>query len=332
MGMKKLTINTVVISFLLAGFQLGFQSSVNAAEAEGVLSNTPMPWAYAINTPDIDVPFAFNVPRTVPDSELEFVFTNPRNLYRPPDWHPQDHPLMPEIVASGREPAVFACAYCHLPNGQGRPENASIAGLPQAYIIQQMADWRAGLRRSSEPLHGPASAMQAIGFNATEDEVAIAAAYFSSLVPRKWIRVVETDTVPETVVAGWMYIEADGGSNEAIGNRILEMPEDLELTELRDDHSGFIAYVPVGSIARGEQLVRSASDAVCTSCHGEDLRGLGPVPPLAGRSPSYIARALFDLQEGNRRGLWSPLMEDAVKDLSTSDMLAIAAYLASLEP
>ncbi len=307
---------------------------IQSAEPVSRQGNTPMPWAYALNTPDVEIPFEFNVPRTVPGSDVEFVFSNPRNLYQPPDWHPDDHPVMPEIVAKGREPVVFACGYCHLPNGQGRPENASLSGLPEQYIIQQMADWRAGLRRSSEPLHGPASAMQAIGANATEAEVAAAAAYFSSLTPKKWIRVLETDTVPETVVAGWMFVEKAGAGNERIGNRILEMPEDLERTELRDDSSGFVAYVPVGSIARGEELVRSGNDgaATCGTCHGAELRGLGPVPALAGRSPSYIARQLLDLQNGNRRGLWSPLMADVVARLDIDDIVAISAYLASLDP
>jgi len=309
-------------------------SQTQAAESTSSQGNTPMPWAYALNTPDVEIPFAFNVPRTVPGSDVEFVFRNPRNLYRPPDWHPENHPEMPEIVARGREPLVFACGYCHLPNGQGRPENTNLSGLPAQYIIQQMTDWRNGLRRSSEPLHGPASAMQAIGANATEEEVAVAAAYFSSLIPKQWIRVVETDTVPETVVAGWMYVEKEGAGNEPIGNRILEMPEDLERTELRDDNSGFIAYVPVGSIARGEQLVRSSTDgaATCSSCHGAELKGLGPVPALAGRSPSYIARQLFDFQNGRRQGLWSPLMAEVVASLAIEDIVAISAYLASLQP
>ena len=133
------------------------------AESPSSQGNTPMPWAYALNTPDVEIAFEFNVPRTVPGSDVEFVFSNPRNLYQPPDWHPENHPEMPEIVARGREPLVFACGYCHLPNGQGRPENTNLSGLSAQYIIQQMADWRNGLRRSSEPLHGPASAMQAIG-------------------------------------------------------------------------------------------------------------------------------------------------------------------------
>ncbi len=297
-----------------------------AAEAP---SNTPLPWAYALNTPGIEDPFEYNVPHTVPGSDVEITFTLPRNLYAPPDWHSEDHPAMPAIVSVGRNPGVFACGYCHLPNGQGRPENASLTGLPREYIIQQMADWRAGLRNTSEPLHGPATNMRAIGVNATPAEVEMAADYFSSLQPKKWITVIETNSVPETVVAGWMYVDAGTGRNEAIGNRIFEMPVDLELTELRDDRSGFIAYVPPGSVATGERLVTAAN---CRTCHGEELRGLGPVPGLAGRSPSYIARQLYDLQVGNRRGLWSPLMQDAVSDLDLEDIVALSAYLSSLDP
>jgi cytochrome c553 len=177
--------------------------------------------------------------------------------------------------------------------------------------------------------------MLAIGVTATESEVEVAAAYFSSLTPRRWVRVIETDTVPETEVAGWMYVAVEDGGVEPIGQRIIEMPEDLERTELRDFRSGFIAYVPTGSVDKGKELVRSGGDGKtqpCGVCHGDDLRGLGPVPPLAGRSPSYLVRQLYDLQTGVRKGRWSPLMEAAVANLSVADFVAIAAYAASLEP
>lgn len=305
-----------------------------ALVAQNPAPQTPLPWAYALNTPGLPPPEEDGEPKRVPGSALEFVFTQPRDLYSPPDWHPADHPAMPSIVAEGRNPGVFACGYCHLPNGQGRPENASLAGLPAEYIMQQMADYRAGLRRSSEPAMGPPANMLIVGRNATEAEAAAAAAYFASLTPRKWIRVVETEMVPETVVSGSMFIAKEDGGQEPIGARILEMPEDLERTELRDSHSGFIAYVPVGSIARGRELAEQTAGRTkpCALCHGEDLRGLGPVPALAGRSPSYLARQLYDLQSGARRGLWSPLMAPVVAELTTADILNLAAYAASLEP
>jgi cytochrome c553 len=302
------------------------------AQQPALIPQTPLPWAYALNTPGIPVHIPEG-PQQVPGSTLAFTFANPRNLYDPPDWHPDDHPSMPPIVAAGRNPGVFACGYCHLPNGQGRPENASLAGLPAEYIIQQMADYRAGLRRSAEPQMGPPANMLAIGLNATPEEAAEAAAYFARLQPRQWIRVVETDTVPETAVSGWMFIAKEGGGMEPIGRRILEMPEDLERTELRDARSGFIAYVPTGSIAAGKAKAEGASGLpACATCHGVDLRGLGPVPALAGRSPSYLARQLYDLQSGNRKGLWAPLMAEVVTDLSGDDILELVAWAASLDP
>ncbi len=296
---------------------------------------TLLPWAYALNSPGAEPEPDDGLPRQVPGSEQSFLLSEISNLYRATDWHPDDHPAMPDIVANGRNPGVYACAYCHLPNGQGRPENTSLAGLPEEYIIQQMADYKAGRRRSSEPRSVPASLMLAIGAITTESEVAAAAAYFSSLKPQQWIRVIETDTVPETTVAGWMYTAVEDGGVEPIGERIIEMPEDLERTELRDFRSGFIAYVPTGSIDKGKKIVTLGDDGKtqpCTICHGDDLKGLGPVPGLAGRSPSYLVRQLYDLQAGARQGLWSPLMQSAVADLSVADFVAIAAYAASLEP
>jgi cytochrome c553 len=293
---------------------------------------TPLDWAYALNTPGL-TPLVLEGPQRVPGSDVEIVMTNPRSLFAPPDWHPDDHPPMPEVVASGRPPGVFACGYCHLPNGLGRPENSSLAGLPAEYIIQQMRDYRAGLRMSSEPQNGPASLMYSLAQNVTPEDLAAAALYFSSLEPMPWIRVVETDTVPETVVSGWMYIEQEGGGTEPLGARIIEMPEDLHRTELRDARSGFVAYVPVGSVARGKALAQGNDGRTpCAACHGADLKGLGPVPALAGRSPSYLARQLYDFQSRSRKGLWAPLMADVVAGLSIDQIVDLTAYLASLEP
>jgi cytochrome c553 len=70
----------------------------------------------------------------------------------------------------------------------------------------------------------------------------------------------------------------------------------------------------------------------CAVCHGPDLAGMGPVPGLAGRSPSYMVRQLYDMQEGTRKGLWTSLMKPVVAKLDNDDMIAIAAYLASRKP
>src|SRR5262249_34418728 len=156
------------------------------------------------------------------------------------------------------------------------------------------------------------AAMIGVAAAASEDEVRSAAQYFSSLKLRPWIRVVESASVPKTRVSGSMLVKASGTATEPIGDRIIETPENLERTELRDSASGFVAYVPPGSLKRGEALVTTGGagkTVACKLCHGEGWTGMGPVPPLAGRSPSYLFRQLYDFQHGTRRGEWSVLMQ-----------------------
>jgi cytochrome c553 len=310
--------------------------AVNAQQANVVGANAVMPWAFVLNEPtpaNAESPDPDEVV-TVPGSKVSM----PRSVINidngPPDWHPDSHPPMPAVVATGGGEGVVACGYCHLPNGQGKPENAGLAGQPYEYIVQQLADWRNKLRRTGEPRMGPPSRMEEIGAAATDEEARIAAEYFSSIDFKPWVRVVETDMVPQTRMAGWMHQVVEGGGMEPIGVRIVETPEDLHRTELRDDSSGFIAYVPRGAVARGRELVTtgSTSAVACTTCHGSELRGLGPVPALAGRSPSYMARQLYDLQQGTRDGAWSDLMNKAVENLTVEQIIDIVAFCASLEP
>ena len=305
--------------------------------AAGAQSPMPPPWAYTVNPPPQpgakSAP-ADAAPRTIPGSTISLTLAQTRDANNPPDWFPDAHPPMPPSVAHGRKGELRACGFCHLVNGQGRPENASLAGLPAAYIIQQMADFKNGDRKSAEPRMGPPNAMIQDAKAATDDDIRTAAAYFSSFPFKKWIRVVESQEVPKTRIAGSMHVPTGEGA-EPLGQRIIEIPEDVSRTELRDASSGFVAYVPIGSIARGMALVRTGGNGrtvACGTCHGEDLKGLGPVPPLAGRSPSYTVRQLFDMQHGVRKGPWSPLMKAAVEHLTVDEMIAIAAFTASREP
>lgn len=309
--------------------------TLGLATATPFAAETAPPWwAYPVNPPELAVEPDDGVPRRVPGSDKAFTLTQIRDLFAAPDWHPGDHPQMPEIVARGRKPGVFACGYCHLPNGLGRPENSSLSGLPVEYIVQQMADFRSGARKTSEPRSLPIALMISTAKAVTDEEIRIAAEYFSSLEPLPWIRVIEADTVPKTKVEGWMLVEDHSGGSEPIGSRIIEMPEDLERTELRDARSGFVALVPRGSLRAGEALANGSSGRTiaCAICHGEGLRGLGPVPALAGRSPSYLFRQLYDMQHDVRNGSWAALMTPVVAQLSEDDMIALAAYAASLAP
>jgi len=222
-----------------------------------------------------------------------------------------------------------------LPNGQGRPENESVVGLPAGYILQELSDFKNDLRKSSEPRMGSVGLMVRIAKNVSDDDAKAAAAYFSSVKPKPWIRVVEADTVPATRPNGGMLNVVDGAPSEPIGQRVIEVPEDLELTELRDSNSGFVAYVPKGSIARGKELVTTGGNGKtirCTICHGPDLKGLGNVPSIAGRSPSQMTRQIIDIQTGARNGPYAQLMKEPVRQLGNDEIVAIVAYLASLQP
>lgn len=299
-----------------------------------IASDPPPPWAYPVNSPGSKPPADDGTRHRLPGSDRSFTWSDLRNFFQVPDWHPDGHPPMPEIVEHGAKPGVFACGFCHQPNGLGRPENSSLAGLPAAYIIQQVHDFKSGARRSSEPASLPINFMTATAKQVRDEDLKIAAEYFSNLRPQQWIRVVETDTVPKTEVGGWMLVKSKGGGTEPIGNRIIEMPLDLERTELRDSKSPFRAFVPTGSLARGEALVNTGAGktTACGVCHGGDLRGLGPVPALAGRSPSYLFRQLFDMKQGLRHGPWAALMKPVVTPLTEEDMVSIAAYAASRNP
>lgn len=318
--MRKLVVLILSLGSIGVGF-VGAQQSEQPAWAYNVV-NTPPPAGQPAAAPDD------GSPKKLPGSSGAFTLQQIRDGFGPADWYPGDHPTMPPIVASGKRPDVRACSLCHYPNGKGRPENAGVAGLPRSYFVQTMADFRSGARKSSEARKANTTLMITIAKGMTDEEIAAAADYFGSMKWTPWIKVVEADTVPKTRVAGGMFLKLEGSETEPIGKRIIETPDDAERTEvLRDPRSGFTAYVPRGSVAKGKALAAS-----CGVCHGADLKGLGPVPGLAGRSPSYVVRQLFDMQQGARKGVWTELMMPVVKNLTNDDMLAIAAYTASLAP
>jgi cytochrome c553 len=271
----------------------------------------------------------------LPGSKATYTKGEIGDLFVVPDWYPDIHPSMPDIVAHGRKPDVYACGHCHLPNGQGRPENASVTGLSAEYIVQQMADFKSGLRKGSDPDMLSVTNMVKLSKSISDEDVKAAAAYFSSFKLKPWIRVVEVEEVPKTRPAGGMMVVEDGGAKEPIGDRVIEVSENLEHTELRDPTSGFIAYVPKGSLAKGKDLVTTGGNGktmACTMCHGPNLKGTGNIPSIAGRSPSQMARQIIDFQNGSRNGSMAPMMKGVVSKLTIADIVAITGYLASQEP
>jgi len=302
---------------------------LNAQAALTVPAGLP-DWAF--NIPDKIQPTAVRPEGIVraPGSAKEYDAAKIAGNANPPDWFPDEHPPAPRSVRGGDTAITMACGSCHLMSGQGHPESADIAGMPAEYLIRQMAYYKAGTRKDDARM-GP------IARTVSDDDVRQAAEYFAALKPTAWVQVIETATPPRTFIATagrHRQLHPDGGT-EPIGRRILEIPADPFRTEIRDPHSGFIAYVPPGSIARGEALVKggpSGTSVPCAICHGERLTGLGEVPRLAGLQPLYVARQLFDMRYGSSAGKAAALMTAVVKNLDEDDIIAISAYVASLPP
>ncbi len=295
----------------------------------------PLSWAYPV--PDPAQPSAADkAPKRLPGSSRTYTQAQIDDAFKPPDWFPNEHGPLPSLVESGVQ--AQACGTCHLMSGLGHPESAYLAGLPVAYMLRQMQDFKENLRKDPEPYTQSVRAgrMHVIASGIPDDEMRKAITFFSGLKPAVWYKVVEASTVPKSYVnGGRMRLPLPGGGTEPIGKRIVTLPQDPARVEMRDPHSGFIAYVPPGSIARGKELVTkggAGKTIACETCHGEGLKGLGDVPRIAGIHPIYVVRQLYDIQVGANSSSAAAQMKRVVRNLTQDDMVDIAAYTASLEP
>jgi cytochrome c553 len=273
--------------------------------------------------------------RTIKSSKQSFSRTQVLNAFEVVDWHPEGHPPAPDVVMKGRSPQPVSCAFCHLPNGAGLAENAPLAGLPVEYFMRQVRDFRNKTRGTMDmrmaSWHGMA---EYITPPLTDAEARTAAEYYSRLKLKPYLKVVETATVPKVHSIQYTLVPVEGGGTEPIGNRIIETPTDLERHDLLDSEVGYTVYVPKGSIKKGEKLVKTGGGKTlpCTTCHGADLRGIGEIPPIAGRGPSNTARQLYNMKFGARAAPEMLLMKEVVKNLTDEDIVNIVAYTASLKP
>lgn len=283
-------------------------------------------WAFLV--PDKDQPKVeeSNEPRHIPGSTKAYTPAQIDDLSNPPEWFPDEHGPLPAIVQHGKG-AALACGACHLYSGHGHPESADITGLPLDYIIRTMNDFKSGARIDPARMNGIAKAM-------SDQEIKESSEWAASLKLSPWVKVVESNSVPKNYVSikGRMRLPVPGGGMEPLGNRIIELPQDAFRATSRDPHSGFMAYVPVGSVAKGEALVKTGGGGktiACGVCHGDALQGLADVPRLAGLHPVYVVRQLCNFQSGTSNGASAALMKKVVANLSEDDMIAIAAYAAA---
>lgn len=313
----------------------------------------PVPWAYGYVTPGpepLPPPCPADAkphtcsrmgkpwPQDGPLLELagsnrRFTIAQIQSHYDPADWYPEEHPSpVPDIVQHGRESdRLRACAHCHYHNGQGKPENGHLAGLSANYILQQLALFKSGGRASADPRKANHAEMVQIARFLTDAEMNAAAQYYAAIAWKPWVKVVESDTAPRTRQSPAGLFIPLGTGEEPLTRGFIEVPEFPERTErFRDPKAGFVAYVPHGTIENGKALATTGAGGrtiQCAACHGADLQGAGDVPPIADRTVSYTVRQLYNYQQGTRQ---SAIMQPVVAKLSPEELIAIAAYLASL--
>ena len=279
----------------------------------------------------------------IPESSEKFTLARINDPFNAPDWRPASHGPMPDIVSKGRKPDIMACAYCHTPTGQGRPENSSLAGLPEAYIKQQLLDYRSGKRKAIGPVqYLPVQNMVKLAKALTDQEIDDSARYFSQQKLRRRVYVIESLRIPRAERAAWIWQEYSG--TEDLGDRMLEVTQDLTRHERRDDRLEYLAYVPPGAINRGKRLVVSGKSfdpeknvetsktLPCTQCHLANLKGNETIPAIAGRSPTYLLRQMLAFRNGVRSGEAAAQMNPVVEKLTLDDMIDIVGYVSSLSP
>src|SRR5580704_3463317 len=302
--------------------------AMSAAPAQQDAENHPT-WAFPVA--DANPPAGAEPPSgpiMLPDSTKSYTMKEIDDFNSPPDWYPDMSKSAPAIVKSGASDKGYGCAACHLFSGHGHPESADLAGMSADFLEQQMADFKSGDR--TDPAR-----MNTIGQATSDDDAKAASEWFAALSTPPALEVKEADMVPKTWVnGGRIRLAVPGGAMEPIGNRIIEVPTDTKVALARSPKSSFIAYVPMGSLAKGKDLATTGGGKTisCTICHGDGLKGFGNIPKLAGQHPTYIARQLFNFQVGTNNSAAAMQMQSVAMGLSPEDILNIAAYASSLAP
>jgi cytochrome c553 len=300
------------------------------------------PWAEYVPQKNVPAPESISGPNkveTVTGSSKTYTNKQIDDLYNPPNWFPDTYTASAPSVVSHGDPKrnLMACASCHLFSGAGHPESAHIAALSANYIVQQLKDYKAGLRLAGDK-RSPAPFMEGFAKQMTDQEMQEAANWFAGLQPVKWYEVVETSSVPLTYVNSlWARRMFGDGRIEPLGDRIVELPKDAKRTDDRDPRSGFVVYVPIGSLAKGKDLVRTGGGGkttACISCHGTNLTvGVTKdIPAIAGLGATYLTRQLYAFKNGLRKSENAKIMKGIVSKLTEQDIIAISAYISSLDP
>ena len=316
------------VSFLIGAAALAACQPQSASQPKAL--DPAVAWAFPGAGTAAPEPSASTV-QHLPNMEASFTQAQIDDLFHAVDWRPSEHPAAPTAVITGKQPDAMACGYCHLMTGDGRPENAALACLPADYIVRQVTELRSGDRISPSADWTPAALMRQTAHGVSDADLAAAAGYFAGRPFTGHTQVIEAAQTPKAVPADFVYRFDDKAPSEALGARIMEGPTDWNRFELRDPDTAYAAYVPPGSLAKGAALAKRGDSQArpCVSCHGPALTGAPGVPAIAGRSPTYIFRQLYAFKAGARNGTLAEPMKSVVGQLSTQDMIALAAYVGS---
>ena len=237
-------------------------------------------------------------------------------------------PAMPRAVTTGKP---LPCMQCHLANGGSHPESAAIAGMPVAYIIEQVHAFRDG-----ERVDVRTGRMVQVAKTISEEDLKAAAEYYAAIPPdrQKWLKTVVGTEVPKGPApfggGGFRYHAPEGGMEPLPAGMVVETAEDDDLVRARDQiDGGFVQYVRPEDMALGEKI---ATEGKCGTCHGPEYKGKGDVPRLAGQHTVYLIRQLKDMQTGARKDKRVAVMKPITDTLSDREMVAVSAYLASKSP
>ncbi len=209
------------------------------------------------------------------------------------------------------------CASCHQAQ-ETATGTVSLAGLCAEYIEEQLIELESGRRRPRSSDTAAASIHTAHRIDA--EAARTAAEYYSRLIYTSSLRVIEVRDTPSTALRQSRETES----------LIILRREDTKAQQ----PEAWIDRVPPGSLRRGHQLALGMDRRAprCANCHGKQLQGLGPVPPLAGRSPNYLADQLWAIKAGLRAGPVVTPMRAVVSGLRAEDLIDLSAYLANLKP
>ncbi len=336
-GPKKMTAVLATVLLVMGVACASTSTTIGAGARQNAAIRAAEAWAFPMEqTLDPSAPKPSQAPKPdphktahVPGSVRTYTLAYIDTLFNATDWFPLDHPAPPQIVLHERKVGPVAPPISRTVRATSP---AALAGLSKAHVLEQIAAFRAGERGKGQPLSATVMAEEARNLSDTELQQAVD--YFSRLKLQMATRVVETSSVPRTHWDGFVLAPNRNGAHEPVGERIIETSNDQALNDLGDERTGFIAYVPLGSNARGAVIAANGvgTAPACGSCHGADLEDVGDIPPLAGRSPTYIARELILFQTGKRANPGAAPMRLEASQLTVRDMIAVAAYAASRKP